>query len=60
MSVEDWLNGMGLARYWPAFRDNGYDIMGAITDLSEAILDSLDVTLPGHRNLLLKKAKEIV
>lgn len=59
-SVEDWLNGMKLERYWPAFRDNGYDIVDALSCLDEATLDLLGVTMPGHCALLLRKSKEIV
>jgi hypothetical protein len=59
-SVEDWLNSMELSRYWDTFKDNGYDIMGAVAGMNEATLDSLGIKLPGHRNLLLRKAKEIV
>ena len=59
-TVEDWLNGMGLARYWTTFKDNGYDITGALAGLNEATLDLLGITLHGHRYLLIRKAKEIV
>jgi hypothetical protein len=59
-SVEDWLNGIGLARYWSAFRDNGYNLMNALVGLDEVTLDVLGVTMVGHRVLLLRKAKEIV
>jgi hypothetical protein len=59
-TVEDWLNEMGLARYWTTFKDNGYDIIGALAGLNEATLDLLGITLNGHRELLLRKAKEIV
>jgi hypothetical protein len=58
--VEDWLNGMGLGRYWETFRDSGYDVIGALNDLNETTLDLLGIQLPGHRNLLLRKVKEIV
>jgi hypothetical protein len=44
-SVEDWLNGMGLGRYWETFRDSGYDIMGALNDLNETTLDLLGIQL---------------
>lgn len=59
-SVEDWLKLMKMDRYWPAFRDNGYDIMDAIVGLDETTLNLLGVTMVGHRALLLRKAKEIV
>lgn len=51
---------MGLARYWPAFRDKGYDIMDALVGLDEATLDLLGVAMVGHRVALLRKAKDIV
>ncbi len=59
-SVEEWLNEIGLVRYWPAFRDNGFDFMGVISGLTGANLDLLGVALPGHHQHLLNKAKEIV
>jgi SAM domain (Sterile alpha motif) len=59
-SVEDWLAGMGLVRYWPAFRDSGYDVMGTITQLDEATLVTLGVSIKPHIILLLSKAKDIV
>jgi hypothetical protein len=57
--VEGWLRSMGLSRYWPTFQENGYDIIETITDLNDTTLDLLRVQAIGHRNLLLKKAKEI-
>lgn len=59
-SVEDWLNKIGLGRYWHSFQDNGYDIMGTLGGLNESTLDLLGVTLIGHRDLLLRKAKDVV
>jgi hypothetical protein len=59
--VEEWLKGMGLAQYWPAFSANGYDLMPIVAGLDEpTLIDLLGVDKQGHRRLLLMKVKEIV
>lgn len=59
--MEEWLKEMGLDQYWPAFNDNGYDLMATVASLDEATLvDPLGVDKQGHRRLSLMKAKEIV
>jgi hypothetical protein len=56
-SVEDWLCGIGLSRYWPTFEDNGYDVMVTLDGLDERTLDLLGVQLPGHHSLFLGRQK---
>ncbi len=52
MDVGDWLRGLGLGQYEPAFRDNGIDAE-VLPDLNDADLEKLGVLL-GHRKRLLK------
>jgi class 3 adenylate cyclase len=52
MDVAPWLEGLGLARYVPAFRDEAIDAE-ALRELTEADLEKLGVLL-GHRKRLLR------
>jgi class 3 adenylate cyclase len=52
MDVAAWLQGLGLERYVPAFRDNEID-WDALPKLSEEDLKDLGVVLGGHRRRLL-------
>jgi len=50
-----------IEQYWNDFKETGYDIIEIVKDLDDGMLDALPKKLsPGHRYLLLKKAKEIV
>src|SRR6516225_8001225 len=52
MDVAEWLSGLGLERYLPAFRDN--DIDGAVlSQLTADDLIGLGVNSIGHRRRLL-------
>ena len=52
MDVAAWLQGLGLERYVPAFRDNEID-WDALPKLSAEDLKDLGVVLGGHRRKLL-------
>jgi hypothetical protein len=52
MDVAAWLQGLGLERYVPAFRDNEID-WDALPKLSAEDLKDLGVVLGGHRRRLL-------
>src|ERR1700739_2383428 len=52
MDVAAWLQGLGLERYLPAFRDNEID-WDALSKLSAEDLKDLGVVLGGHRRRLL-------
>jgi hypothetical protein len=52
MDVTAWLQGLGLERYVPAFRDNEID-WDALPRLSAEDLKDLGVVLGGHRRRLL-------
>ena len=44
-----WLRGCGCERYADDFMANGYDSLLVIQQLDPADLDTIGVTLPGHR-----------
>jgi predicted ATPase/class 3 adenylate cyclase len=52
MDVAAWLDGLGLGRYAPAFRDNDIDAE-LLCGLNEADLEKLGVTSLGHRRRLI-------
>jgi class 3 adenylate cyclase len=52
MDVAEWLQGLGLERYAPAFRDNEID-WDALPKVSAEDLKDLGVVLGGHRRRLL-------
>ena len=52
MDVAAWLQGLGLERYVPAFRDNEIDA-SVLASLTAEDLRDLGVTLVGHRRRLL-------
>ena len=52
MDVAAWLQGLGLERYVPAFRDNDID-WDALPRLTAQDLKDLGVVLGGHRRKLL-------
>ncbi len=52
MDLGEWLRGLGLGQYEPAFHENGVDDQ-VLPDLTEADLEKLGVLL-GHRKRLLK------
>jgi class 3 adenylate cyclase len=52
MDVAEWLQGLGLERYAPAFRDNEID-SDALPKVSAEDLKDLGVVLGGHRRRLL-------
>jgi class 3 adenylate cyclase len=52
MDVTEWLHGLGLEEYAPAFRDNAIDEL-VLPSLTAEDLKDLGVTLVGHRRRLL-------
>jgi hypothetical protein len=57
-SVEAWLNSIDCVEYWPVFKQNGFDKIGTLEDLTDPYLRDFGV-LPGHRAMLLRGAKKI-
>jgi hypothetical protein len=53
MDIEAWLQGLGLERYVPAFRDNDID-SEVLPSLTAEDLVGLGVTSIGHRRKLLE------
>ena len=51
MDIEAWLQGLGLERYVPAFRDDGIDAE-VLPELTEADLATLGLPLGPRRKLL--------
>jgi class 3 adenylate cyclase len=52
MNIEVWLQGLGLARYLPAFRDNEID-WAVLPKLTSEDLREIGVSAIGHRRKLL-------
>jgi hypothetical protein len=52
MDIAEWLRGLGLAQYEPAFRENAIDDT-VLPSLTAEDLKDLGVTLVGHRRRLL-------
>ena len=52
MDIAAWLQGLGLERYVPAFRDNDVDAE-VLPELTAEDLISIGVTSVGHRRKLL-------
>ena len=52
MNVAEWLRGLGLARYEPAFRENAID-ESVLPSLTAEDLKDLGISLVGHRRRLL-------
>ncbi len=53
MDIAEWLRGLGLVRYEPAFRENEID-SAVLPSLTAEDLRDLGVTLVGHRRRLLE------
>src|SRR3984957_20594450 len=58
MDVGDWLRGLGLSEYEPAFRDNQID-SEVLPKLTGDDLKELGVTSVGHRRRLLSAIAEL-
>ena len=58
MDVNDWLRGLGLSEYEPAFRDNQID-SEVLLKLTGDDLKELGVTSVGHRRRLLSAIAEL-
>ena len=50
-SIEEWLNGLGLGKYFKVFAENDVDLR-ALPHLNDADLQALGVSL-GHRKVML-------
>uniref|UniRef100_A0A8C2A0F9 ArfGAP with RhoGAP domain, ankyrin repeat and PH domain 1 n=1 Tax=Cyprinus carpio TaxID=7962 RepID=A0A8C2A0F9_CYPCA len=51
--VSDWLSGLRLDQYCPAFQEAGLGTLWECQDLSSAQLQRMGVALPGHRKRIL-------
>jgi len=58
MSIQEWLEGLGLAEYGPSFRENAIDLE-VLVDLDAEDLRELGVIAVGHRKRLLKAIAEL-
>ena len=58
MDIEAWLQGLGLERYVPAFRDNEID-WEVLPQLTSDDLREIGVTAVGHRRKLLEAIAEL-
>lgn len=56
--VTEWLESLHLEQYADLFAAAGYDDPEAIPSLDDADLDTMRITLPGHRKRLLLNAKK--
>ncbi|KAF4104502.1 arf-GAP with Rho-GAP domain, ANK repeat and PH domain-containing protein 1-like isoform X2 [Onychostoma macrolepis] len=58
--VSDWLNGLRLDQYCPAFREAGLGTLWECQDLSSAQLQRMGVALPGHRKRILGSLRKLL
>src|SRR5436853_3593078 len=59
MDIAAWLQGLGLERYVPAFRDNEID-WGILPKLTSEDLREIGVAAIGHRRMLLDAVAALV
>jgi len=57
--VSEWLNSLGLERYQENFNNAGIDTFKLLTMVKKSDLEKIGVKLSFHRDLLLRKIKEI-
>ena len=57
MDIGDWLRGLGLAQYAPAFREHAIDA-DVLSELTEGDLQGLGIPL-GHRKRLLRAVRAL-
>ena len=57
MDVEEWLKGLGLGQYAPAFAENDIDL-AVLVQLTEVDLKELGISSLGHRKRLLAAIAE--
>ncbi|XP_016405487.1 arf-GAP with Rho-GAP domain, ANK repeat and PH domain-containing protein 1, partial [Sinocyclocheilus rhinocerous] len=58
--VCDWLSGLRLDQYCPAFREAGLGTLWECQDLSSAQLQRMGVALPGHRKRILGSLRKLL
>lgn len=54
-SMEDFLNQLNLTKYWDVFARMGFDTLDTLQDLSEKVLEEMEVAT-GHQGRILRKA----
>jgi hypothetical protein len=54
-----WLQKFGMEKYAHVFEQNGYDTLHIVSVMDESNLDTLGITIPAHRKLLLFKVKDL-
>ena len=59
LSIEQFLNQIGMIEYRDAFRENGYENLALITKLNKADLNTIGVVKRGHELRIMKAIKEI-
>ncbi len=57
LTVDEWLEIIGMADYKAVFEEEGYDDLAVVSELTEEDLNILRITKPGTRKKLLLKAK---
>uniref|UniRef100_A0A8C2JMZ3 ArfGAP with RhoGAP domain, ankyrin repeat and PH domain 1 n=1 Tax=Cyprinus carpio TaxID=7962 RepID=A0A8C2JMZ3_CYPCA len=58
--VSDWLSGLRLDQYCPAFQEAGLGTLWECQDLSSAQLQRMGVALPGHRKRILGSLRKLL
>jgi hypothetical protein len=54
--MEEFLKQLKLEVYWQIFRDEGFDELDSLEDLSEGALDKMGVAL-GHKGKILRRGE---
>ncbi|XP_066522588.1 arf-GAP with Rho-GAP domain, ANK repeat and PH domain-containing protein 1 isoform X2 [Hoplias malabaricus] len=57
--VPDWLGGLRLEQYCPAFQEAGIEILWECRDLTAGQLEQMGVALPGHRKRILGSLQKL-
>jgi len=57
--VKNWLESVYLTGYTTKFLQNGYDNMLAISNLDQTDLDTIGISLPGHRKTLMVASQRL-
>lgn len=58
-SVNEWLTSIQFEMYSGVFHDNGYDRLSAFVGLDDATLESIGISLKGHRGILVREAVKL-
>jgi hypothetical protein len=56
VSIEEWLKGFNMHKYWSTFEKNGYDSVEAVKELDNNTLTMIGVAL-GHQAIILRNVR---